>query len=304
MNNTNFSICKANQEQRDYVLEQFPKLKKEEREKAIIYVAVNEIDNIIGRILVTEKDVPNPITGKYWYIINVFVHPNFRRMGIATELVNEIKRQAEIFEILYLYGSANATVEASLFWFNQNFTLNSYGKKQDNVNAPLLYGNYYHLFSYRIERKTLIPNNTFNCIKRASKDEIQQAIDTYIFDDKKKEYFLSKANDLLGFVAIGDNENIQGTIIAFSDSMQAPLDCTRLWINVFVEPKCRNQGIGKILVYEVYQYAKENDIAQLTNFDITEDNIGFWYEIGFDIFFWGVNASTGKRGTTAMLRVK
>ena len=192
MNNTCFTICKANQEQRDYVLERFPKMKKEKRENSIIYVAVNELDNIIGRILVTENDVPKPLFGKYWYIINVFVHPKFRRMGIATELVNKIKSQAELSEVLYLYGSANATVEASLFWFNQNFTLNSYGKKQDNVNEPLLYGNYHHLFSYRVERKTLIPNNTFNRIKRASTDEIQQAIDTYIYDDKKKAYFLSK----------------------------------------------------------------------------------------------------------------
>ena len=304
MNNTCFTICKANQEQRDYVLERFPKMKKAERENAIIYVAVNELDNIIGRILVTENDVPKPLFGKYWYIINVFVHPEFRRMGIATELVNKIKSQAELSEVLYLYGSANATVEASLFWFNQNFTLNSYGKKQDNVKEPLLYGNYHHFFSYRVERKTLVPNNTFNRIKRASTDEIQQAIDTYIYDDKKKAYFLSKSNSLLGFVAIGDNENIQGAIIAFPDSMQTPLDSTRLWINVFVEPECRNQGIGKALVCEVYRYAKENDFVQLTNFDITEDNIGFWYEIGFDIFFWGVNASTGKRGTTAMIRVK
>ena len=304
MNNTCFTICKANQEQRDYVLERFPKMKKAERENAIIYVAVNELDNIIGRILVTENDVPKPLFGKYWYIINVFVHPKFRRMGIATELVNKIKSQAEQSEVLYLYGSANATVEASLFWFNQNFTLNSYGKKQDNVNEPLRYGNYHHLFSYRVERKALISNNTFNRIKIASADEIQQAIDTYIYDDKKKAYFLSKSNSLLGFVAMGDSGNIQGAIIAFPDSMQAPLDSTRLWINVFVKPECRNQGIGKALVYEVYRYAKENDFVQLTNFDITEDNIGFWYEIGFDIFFWGVNASTGKRGTTAMIRVK
>ena len=45
MNNTCFTICKANQEQRDYVLERFPKMKKEKRENAIIYVAVNELDN-------------------------------------------------------------------------------------------------------------------------------------------------------------------------------------------------------------------------------------------------------------------
>ena len=100
MNNTCFTICKANQEQRDYVLERFPKMKKAERENAIIYVAVNELDNIIGRILVTENDVPKPLFGKYWYIINVFVHPKFRRMGIATELVNKIKSQAEQSEVL------------------------------------------------------------------------------------------------------------------------------------------------------------------------------------------------------------
>ncbi|MBO5037613.1 MAG: GNAT family N-acetyltransferase [Clostridia bacterium] len=304
MNNTYFTICKANQEQRDYVLDRFPKMKIEERESAIIYVAVNKSDNIIGRILVTENEVPKPLNGKYWYIINIFVHPNFRRIGIATELVNKIKCQAEQSEVLYLYGSANATVEASLFWFNQNFTLNSYGKKYDNVNEPLLYGNYHHFFSYRVERKTLIPNNTFDRIKRASADEIQQAIDTYIYDDKRKSYFLSKSNRLLGFVAIGEDGKIQGAIIAFPDSMQAPLDSDRLWINLFVEPEYRNQGIGKALVYEVYQYAKENDIVQLTNFDTTEDNVGFWYEIGFDIFFWGINSSTGKRGTTAMIRVK
>ena len=304
MNNTYFTIFKANQEQRDYVLERFPNMKNEERENAIIYVAVNEIDNIIGRILVIENDLPKPLVGKHWYIMNVFVHYDFRRMGIATELVNEIKRQAELSEILYLYGYANATVEASLFWFNQNFTLNSYGKKQDNIDEPLIYGNYHHFFSYRVERKTLIPQNTFNYIKRASTDDIQKAIDTYIYDDKRKAYFLNKLNDLLGFVVIGDNRNIQGAIIAFPDSMQAPLDCTRLWINVFVEPKCRNQGIGKALVYEAYLYAKEHDIVQLTNFDTTEDNIGFWDEIGFDVFFWGVNAQTGKRGTTAMVRVK
>ena len=41
----------------------------------------------------------------------------------------------------------------------------------------------------RVERKTLIPNNTFNRIKRASTDEIQQAIDTYIYDDRKSVFF-------------------------------------------------------------------------------------------------------------------
>jgi len=304
MNNTDFTICKANQEQRNCILEQFPKIKKEEREKAMIYVAMNKLKNMIGRILVTENDVPKPIAGKYWYIINLFVHPDFRRMGIATELVNEIKRQAELSDVMYLFGSANPTMEASMFWFNQNFTLNSYGTKHDNASEPLRYGNYPHFFSYRMERKALISENTSTFIKRASTDEIKQAIDRYVSNNKKKSYLLSKLNDLLGFIAIGENEKTQGVIIASLDSMQAPLDCNRLWIDVFVEPELRHQGIGTALVYQAYRYAKEYDIVQLTNFDATEDNIGFWYKIGFDIFFWGVNPQTGKRATTAMIRVK
>ncbi len=86
--------------------------------------------------------------------------------------------------------------------------------------------------------------------------------------------------------------------------MQAPLDCMHLWIHPFVEPEYRNQGLGRSLVYKMYQYAKENDIIQLTNVDTSEDNIGFWYEIGFDIFFWEVKTQTGKRITTAMIRVQ
>ena len=50
--------------------------------------------------------------------------------------------------------------------------------------------------------------------------------------------------------------------------------------------------------------AKENDIIQLTNVDTSEDNIEFWYKIGFDIFFWEVKTQTGKQITTAMVRVK
>ena len=39
--------------------------------------------NVPDEFLVTENDVPKPLFGKYWYIINLFVHPKFRRMGIA-----------------------------------------------------------------------------------------------------------------------------------------------------------------------------------------------------------------------------
>lgn len=303
MNNTNFIICKANQTQRDYVLKRFIIKDEQERENAIIYVAVDETDKIIGRIIIEEKYVPAPIMGKYWFILNLLVHPEFRRKGIATALVNEVKRQAELSKVVYLYGSANATLEASMFWLKQGVTLNAYGKKQDDTSKPLFYGNYHHLFSYCLERKALVGDNRSVYIRTVSKDEIPHLINKYASDEKKKAYLLNKTENLFGFVAVGEEDEIKGVILASPDSMQAPLDSTRWWMFLFVDPQCRNHGIGRSLVWQLYQYAKEKDVIQLTNFDGTEDNIGFWYKLGFDIFFWGVNAQTGKRSTTAMIRV-
>ena len=304
MNNTNFTICKANQEQRDYVFERVTIKDEQERKNAVVYVATDSDNQIIGRTVIKEKDVPAPISGKYWYIDNLFVHPQFRRKGIASALVAEIKKQAELSNIVYLHGSANASVEASMFWLNQGFTMNAYGKRQEDRSKPLFFGNYFHFISYCINRKSLVADNTLYNIKRASENEIQQVIEKYVTDEKRKAYFANKMNGLLGFVAIGEAGNIQGAIIAFPDSMQAPLDSMHLWIHPFVEPEYRNQGLGRSLVYKMYQYAKENDIIQLTNVDTSEDNIGFWYEIGFDIFFWEAKTQTGKRFTTAMIRVK
>lgn len=305
MNNIKLNICKVNQTQRDDVLKIFPRMSILDRENSIIYVAVNETDNIIGRIVVTEKDVPAPIGGKYWFIMNIFVHSEYRRRGIATKLVDEIKRQAKMRNIIYLYGSANASLEASMFWLNQGFTLNACGKKENDPSNPLLYGNYHHLFSYCIQRKSLNERENFDRIRIATKDEIFYLIDKYTLDEKlKTNYLLRKSDDLFGFVSIGENNETQGVIIAFADSMQAPFDSIRWFIFLYVDPRFRHKGIGRSLVCQLYRYAQEKEVVQLTNFDTTEDNIGFWFELGFDIFFWAENTQTGKRSTTAMVRVK
>ena len=103
MNNTNFTICKANQEQREYVFERVIIKDEEERKKAVVYVATDSDNRIIGRTVIKEKDVPAPISGKYWYIENLFVSPEYRRKGLASALVAEIKKQAEILEIISLW---------------------------------------------------------------------------------------------------------------------------------------------------------------------------------------------------------
>lgn len=120
----------------------------------------------------------------------------------------------------------------------------------------------------------------------------------------KKAYYLIRAKELTGFAACDENGEFIGVIIALPDSMQAPLDSVRLFIEVFVKEEYRKTGIGRALLFEMYWFAKENGAVQLTNTAQTAEHIGFWYEIGFDVFFWDANPNTGEYGTTAMLRVE
>ncbi len=302
MNNTKFTICKANSTQRDYILEQSVIKNKQARENAIIYVAIDDNNSIIGRIIVIEQDVPSPIIGKCWYIADVFVHSEYRRNGIATALVTEIKRQAEHSNIIYFYGHARPSLEASMFWLNQNVTMHPFGAMKDDIKKPLFYGNYEHIFSYCIRRKAMYGDCRCINIRAIAKDEISDLINKYAQDESKKTFLLSKSDELFGFAAIGENNETKGVVLAFSHSMKAPLD-SKYWVtHIYVDPHFRHQGIGRSLIWRLYQYAQEKDILQLTNFT-TEDLIGFWYKLGFDIYRRGKNTQ-GVTLASAMIRVK
>ncbi len=114
---------------------------------------------------------------------------------------------------------------------------------------------------------------------------------------------MSKIGGFFGFVALEEKNNIIGFIFAYPDEMKAPIDGNRWLLTLFVFPEYRRHGIGSALTKEMIHYAKGKDVMQLTAIGSYEDDIGFWYHTGFDIFFWGVNANTGKRSTTAMLRI-
>ena len=88
MNNLNYTIHKANKVQREYVLERVTIKNESERENAIIFVATNQDNDVIGRIVLLEQVLPLINGGKIWYISNVFVHQGYRRNGIATQLLN------------------------------------------------------------------------------------------------------------------------------------------------------------------------------------------------------------------------
>ena len=297
-----YSVCAADEKQRAGVIRN-PKWAS-----AMIYVAVNEGGSVIGYIVVKEETVPLPLQGKYWFILNLRVETDFRRMGIAAALVDEIKRRAALSDIIYLYGSADPTLEASMFWLKQGFSLNAYGKKQDDKGEPLKYGNYPHLMSYRIKRavRPEILHQSHH-IRPALKQEIDQFIRQYLktsdMSEMRKEFFTGKIEEFFGFIAIGEKNNIIGYIVAFADEMKAPINGNRWFLELFVEPEYRRRGIGSVLTQEMIRYAKGKDVMQLTAYESHEDDIAFWYNRGFDIIFWGINADTGKRPTTAMLRI-
>lgn len=65
MNNTNYTICKPNQAQRERALKHFDIKTKQERESAVIYTAVDESGEVIGRVIAIKRDIPSSIKGQY-----------------------------------------------------------------------------------------------------------------------------------------------------------------------------------------------------------------------------------------------
>ena len=159
------------------------------------------------------------------------------------------------------------------------------------------------MFSHCMKKKPKLEHWKNSHAGRLSKEEILRFIDSKMNDPGEHDYFRNRSDVLVGFAVDGNHGETIGAIIAFPDSMQAPLESVRLVVEVFVEKESRRKGTGAGLVCEMYRFAKEIGAVQLTNFSQRAEHIGFWYKIGFEVFFWDVNPNTGEYGTIAMLRV-
>ena len=303
MNNGGYKVLPANPEQREGMVAFF-KFNEKKRENVIINIAEDACGTPVGRIVIMERSIPSPLGGKRWYVYDLFVSPAHRRKGIATTLVSKTMEEAERAGVLFIYGSANASVEASYFWLKQGFSMNAYGKKWDDPAMPLFFGNYSHMFSHCIKRKATLDRYRSDIARKLSIEEILHLINIYMTDSVTRVLYLNRVEEMTGFSVCDENGEIIGAIIALSDSMQAPLNSVRLFIEVFVKREYRKNGIGGALVFEMYRYAKAIGAIQLTNTSNTAEHIGFWHRIGFDVFFWDANPNTGEYGTTAMIRVE
>ncbi len=307
----NFIVRQANEEERARIYEKHRPEREEDAKNALVYIAVADGD-IIGRALVYPREELYPIPGKRWLISNIYVKPGHRRKGAATALVDEIKSNAEERGISSLYGSDNATLEATAFWMKQDFTLIPYGHRQEDESKPLMYGNWHHLMSYTVDRRPVSSGESTVVIEKAKPEEIQGFIDSLsrLMDEgritkSKYDYFMKNRDTLFGCTAkIPGEDGCAGLIIVVPEKMRPPVDGEIWLISLYVEEKYRRRGIGRALVYELYSRARECGIMQLFSTEPSEDNALFWQRCGFDVYFYGVNKDTGKRTIAAMVKVK
>jgi ribosomal protein S18 acetylase RimI-like enzyme len=289
-------VVKANAEQMNLVFDKFYQ-NKGNKDISVVFVAVDDDENITGYLVIEEMTVPPPLNGTDWFIWNIFTLPELRRRGIASALLKETIKHAEQANIRHLQGSANPTLQASMFWFKHNFCFWKYGQKLDD-------GNYYHMIFYRIN-KTEKENVTKqeNCrIIKADKEQMNWIFDEYIINDSVP-FFHDKRDDIFGFAAVDGDNNILGFITGYADEMYAPLD-GRTWLIpcIFVKPELRRQGIGCALIKEMIKAAKEANINQLTCAVSNEEASKFWYNNNFGIFFWK-HVGSVNTATIAALRI-
>lgn len=302
--NINYTIQEANLKHRKTI---FAHHLEKWKENSLVWVAVNNNYEIIGRIIIEVKQSPQPLDGKSWFIVDLLVNREYRRHGIATTLVNTVKDIATQRGILYLHGSANPTTEASFFWFSQGFSMTKYGPKQNNESEPLKVGNYNHMFCFRIERKECNRQNDYNIVKanaEQSETIFKRCISTDEINNAMKEYYQINKDNFSAFVALDNSGGVIGFAQIIPDEMYAPFNSIQWWIrNIYVNPEYRRKGIGTTLVNEVINHAKQESVVQLSYIKRDESEALFWNKIGFDVFFWDANKITGHRSFTAMLRI-
>jgi len=305
----NYHVVKADKKQIEFLYEtrwKSSNTTKEEQKNRIIFLAFDEIENILGVLTAMETPVPEPLYGINWFILSINIQMEYRRQGIASALIKEAVVHAKQENVMCFYGSADPTLQAHMLYFKQNFCFLRYGKICDDYNKPLEYGNYHHMFFNRLDKlnKSIKKQEKYRIIN-TDKESLDWIFNEYVIKTSPQaaEFYRDKKEEIFGFTAIDDDNKILGFITAREDEMYAPLENIQWWIPyIFIYPEFRRQGIGTNLVQELIKSAKKSNVMQLTSTFKNEDATEFWYDNNFDIYFWGQN-SDGTRTVSAAMRI-
>lgn len=179
----NFKIAKPTMEQIDKVADTYWKRStvwRENRYGYIWFVAVDSEENVIGHLVLEEKEIPIPPFGKDWFILTIVVEPEYRCRGIGTELVKHAFAEAGQLGVRNFQGSANPTKEAHYFWLKNKFCFFKYGAMHDDPSKKDRYGNYSHIIFRRVDNAPVgICNNSLR-YKKATREQIYSAYSSYI----------------------------------------------------------------------------------------------------------------------------
>jgi GNAT superfamily N-acetyltransferase len=283
-----YRVTRADERQTKLIFDYYYKVEKL-RNSAIVFVALDEGENIIGYIVLEEKPVPPPVGGADWFIWSIFTLPDLRRRGIASALIGETVESARRAGARQLSGSANATLKACAFWYKHGFCLLRYGRKNDDAEKPEWYGNYSHMIFRRVDDDNAGEQKKrgFRII-RADKARMDTIFDEYILGINE-QFYRDKRNEVFGFIAVDEDENEVGFIAGRADERYAPFEGTEWWIPyIFVRPEHRRRGVGAALLRAMENAADEANIPQLLGATETEAESSalFWRANGFSVFYW------------------
>jgi GNAT superfamily N-acetyltransferase len=289
----NYRVSRASKEQADYITANFNK-NPNAKNFTIVFVAVDDEENIVGYLIAEEKTVPPPINGTDWFIWNIFSRPDLRRQSIGSALLMETIKQAEQENIKHLLGSCTNT-PAHLFWLRHGFSFQKYGQKLDNGNIP-------HMVFHRLDKsgKQNAKTTENYRIVRAGEKQLDNIFNEYIFE-KSIPLFKDKKDDIFGFTAVDEYNKVVGFITACPDDIGTPIDDMQ-WLvpYIFVEAEHQRKGIGTALLNEMIKAARDENIFQLGLIRLDENTISFLYNNDFDICVWYIMGGDAKPVSAAI----
>jgi len=305
-----YQVTKASKAQVDEVFDRFYK-REEVRKNAIVFVATDNKDNIIGYLVAEAGESlaerlgrTIPFASTDWFIGTIFVAPKRRRQGVGTALLQEAIKHAQQAGVRHLLGSCLKT-PAHLFWYKHHFCFILYGQKLNDANIPDEYGNYPHMIVRRLDKKQACPHKQDGYqIVKATQAQLDLLFGDHILQDGLK-FFHDKKGAISGLSAVDEEDTLLGMIGSYPYELGTPLNGTQWMIPyIYVRPASRGQGIGSALVGEMIKAAREANVKQLTCLYVTEEASKFLYQNNFGVCnYYIMDDIDGRRAVSAALRL-
>ena len=124
-------------------------------------------------------------------------------------------------------------------------------------------------------------------VTRATKEQTDYIIMNFYKNPNAKNYSVT-------FVAVDEEENIIGYLIAEEKTMPPPINGTDWFIwNIFSQPEYRRQGIGTALLNEVIKHARAENIKHLIGSCTNTPAHLFWLKHNFCFRVYGQKMENG-----------